>query len=250
MSLQRIDGRRPDQLRPVTFQRDFTSMALGSVLVSMGKTKVLCTASVDSETPRWLKDTNKGWVTAEYSLLPGATKDRAPREAARGRQGGRTLEIQRLIARVLRGVCDLEKLKERQIILDCDVIQADGGTRCASICGAYIALSDAVKRLIMKNELDENPILQPVAAVSVGIVNGVKCLDLNYQEDSTAEVDMNVAMTGSGNFIEIQGTAEKASFSRSDLNELLDLAESGLKTLLEMIVEITSQDIELLEDHL
>jgi ribonuclease PH len=250
MTYQRIDKREFNQLRPVSFQRDFTTMALGSVLISMGKTKVLCTASLEQETPRWLKDTNKGWVTAEYSLLPGSTKERAPREAARGRQGGRTLEIQRLIARVLRSVTDLEKLGERQIILDCDVVQADGGTRCASICGAFVALSDALKRLMLKGEIQSYPIIEPVAAVSAGIIEGQKLLDLNYAEDSIAEVDMNFAMTKSGNFVEIQGTAEKGSFSRKDLDELVDLATLGLNELLNVMQDLTSQDIELLPDHI
>jgi ribonuclease PH len=226
--MTRPDGRAPDQLRPISFQRDFTSMAAGSVLVSFGNTQVLCTASVDDDVPRWMRGTGKGWVTAEYSMLPGSTPERVNREAARGKQSGRTQEIQRLIGRSLRAVCDMKALGERQIVLDCDALQADGGTRTASICGAYVALHDALTRLVQAGALPASPLTQACAAISVGVVDGVPCLDLPYVEDSTAEVDMNVVMTESGEFIELQGTAEGRAFGRSHLNELLDLAEKGI----------------------
>ncbi len=226
--MTRPDGRAPDQLRPIVFQRDFTSMAAGSVLVAFGDTQVLCTASVDDDVPRWMRGTGKGWVTAEYSMLPGSTPERVNREAARGRQSGRTLEIQRLIGRSLRAVCDMKALGERQIVLDCDALQADGGTRTASICGAYVALHDALTRLVLAGQLPANPLTEACAAISVGVVQGVPCLDLPYVEDSAAEVDMNVVMTESGEFIELQGTAEGRTFGRSHLNELLSLAEKGI----------------------
>ncbi|MHB8219649.1 MAG: ribonuclease PH [Acidimicrobiales bacterium] len=230
--VRRADGRMLDELRPVSFQRDFTVFAPGSVLVSMGRTKVLCTASVEDRIPPWLRGRGKGWVTAEYSMLPGSTAERAGREAAKGKQSGRTQEIQRLIARSLRAVCDLVVLGEVQVTVDCDVLQADGGTRTASICGAYVALYDAFTRMQADGRLSGHPITDSVAAVSVGIVDGVPMLDLPYEEDSRAEVDMNVVMTGGGRFVEVQGTAEGQAFSRGELDGLLALAESGIGRLL------------------
>ena len=222
-----------EDLRPVSFVRDFTEFAPGSVLVSMGKTKVLCTASVEERVPPWMRGSGKGWVTAEYSLLPGSSAERIGREAAKGKQSGRTQEIQRLIGRSLRAVTDVVAMGELQVTVDCDVLQADGGTRTASICGAYVALHDCFTRLIQKGQLKAQPLTEACAAVSVGIVDGACLLDLDYSEDSGAEVDMNVVMTGSGRFIEVQGTAEGLPFSRSELDELLALAEHGIATLLD-----------------
>jgi ribonuclease PH len=230
----RQDGRATDQLRPVSFERDYTVMAPGSVLVTFGQTKVLCTASVEERVPPWMRGTGRGWVTAEYSMLPGSTLERASREAAKGKQSGRTQEIQRLIARSLRAVCDLVVLGEVQITVDCDALQADGGTRTASICGAYVALHDACSRLVQAGTLRTHPLTDSVAAVSVGIVDGVAMLDLPYAEDSRAEVDMNVVMTGGGRFVEVQGTAEGTAFSRSELDSLLGLAETGIKELTDL----------------
>jgi ribonuclease PH len=207
-------------------------MALGSVLVSMGRTKVLCTASLEDRVPPWMRGGGKGWVTAEYSLLPGSTTERAGREAAKGRQSGRTQEIQRLIGRSLRAVTDLVALGEAQVTVDCDVLQADGGTRTASICGAYVALHDAFSRMVKRGDISTHPLTDACAAVSVGVVDGSCLLDLDYSEDSRAEVDMNVVMTGSGRFVEVQGTAEGMAFTRGELDELLGLAESGIKSLL------------------
>jgi len=229
----RTDGRGPADLRPLSFDRDFTQMAMGSVLVSTGRTRVLCTASVDDELPRWMRGTGKGWVTAEYSLLPGSSPERVGREAAKGKQSGRTQEIQRLIGRSLRAVIDMHVLGEVQIVLDCDVLQADGGTRTASICGAYVALHDACTRLRQQGRLNEHPLVEGCGAVSVGVVGNACLLDLDYSEDSTAEVDMNVVMTSSGRFIEVQGTAEGQPFSRSELDELLGLAGQGIAQILE-----------------
>ena len=229
----RKDGRGVEDLRPVDFLRDFTEFAPGSVLVAMGKTKVLCTASVEERVPPWMRGSGKGWVTAEYSLLPGSSAERIDREAAKGKQSGRTQEIQRLIGRSLRAVTDMVALGELQITVDCDVLQADGGTRTASICGAYVALHDCFSRLIQKGQLTAQPLSDACAAVSVGIVDGACLLDLDYSEDSRAEVDMNVVMTGSGRFIEVQGTAEGLAFSRGELDELLALAEHGIATLLD-----------------
>ncbi|MHB1582727.1 MAG: ribonuclease PH [Acidimicrobiales bacterium] len=228
----RADGRRTDQLRPVSFQRDFTVFAPGSVLVAMGRTKVLCTASVEDRVPPWMRGSGRGWVTAEYSMLPGSTAERASREAAKGKQSGRTQEIQRLIGRSLRAVCDLVALGEVQVTVDCDVLQADGGTRTASICGAYVALHDAFERMVARGQLGTQPLTDAVAAVSVGIIDAVPMLDLPYEEDSRAEVDMNVVMTGAGRFVEVQGTAEGLAFSRAELDELLALAEGGIGELL------------------
>ena len=236
-------GRDLDGLRPVELVRDWTELPLGSCLVSFGRTRVLCTASVEERVPGWLKGKGRGWVTAEYSLLPGSTPDRASREAAKGRQGGRTHEIQRLIGRSLRAVVDLEALGEQLITLDCDVLQADGGTRTASICGAYVALHDACTRLQQRaaqgGESGDvpaaaSPLVDAVAAVSVGVVGGVPMLDLDYVEDAGADTDMNVVMTGAGGFVEVQGTAERATFDRAGLDALLDLASGGIAQLLEL----------------
>jgi ribonuclease PH len=215
--------------------------APGSVLVSMGRTRVLCTASVEERVPPWMRGSGKGWVTAEYSLLPGSTGERVAREAAKGRQSGRTQEIQRLIGRSLRSVCDLVALGELQITVDCDVLQADGGTRTASICGAYVALHDALTRLVQRGVLRANPLTEAVAAVSVGVVDGVCMLDLPYEEDSRAEVDMNVVMTSSGRFIEVQGTAEGMPFTKGELDEMLSLAEHGIAQLLDLQVEVLAE---------
>ncbi len=230
----RKDGRQPDDLRPVTFERDYTEFAAGSVLVSMGKTRVLCTASVDEDVPRWMRGSGKGWVTAEYSLLPGSSPERVSREAVKGKQSGRTQEIQRLIGRALRSVTDMRALGEVQIVLDCDVLQADGGTRTAAISGAWIALHDACSRLVQRGAVRVHPVVEGLAAVSVGVVGGVPLLDLDYSEDAGAETDMNVVMTASGKFVEVQGTAEGAPFSKGELDELLSLAEHGIASILEM----------------
>ena len=230
--MSRADGRANDQLRTVNFERDFTVFAAGSVLVSFGRTRVLCTASVAEEVPRWLKGSGRGWVTAEYSMLPGSTPERASREAAKGKQSGRTQEIQRLIARSLRAVTNLEAMPDVQITVDCDVIQADGGTRTASICGGYVALHDALTRLVAEGVLSQHALSDAVAAVSVGIIDGAPMLDLPYEEDSRADVDMNVVMTGAGKFVEVQGTAEHNAFSRAELDSLLHLADSGLQQIL------------------
>lgn len=232
--MTRPDGRARDELRPISFQRDFTEMAAGSVLVSFGATRVLCTASVEDDVPRWMRGTGKGWVTAEYSMLPGSTPERARREAARGKQSGRTQEIQRLIGRSLRAVCDMKALGERQVVLDCDALQADGGTRTASICGAYVALHDALERIVQNGDLAQNPLTEACAAISVGIVDGAACLDLPYVEDANADVDMNIVMTESGEFIELQGTAEGGTFGRGQLDELLGLAEKGIGEIIAM----------------
>ena len=224
----RKDGREPDELRPVLFVRDFTESAMGSVLVDFGRTRVLCTASLEDRVPPWLRGTGRGWVTAEYSMLPGSTVERSDREAARGRQSGRTQEIQRLIGRSLRAVTDLEMIAELQITVDCDVLQADGGTRTAAICGGYVALHDAFSRMVAAGTIPAHPITDACAAISVGVVDALAHLDLDYSEDARAEVDMNVVMTGAGRFIEVQGTAEGNPFSRSELDELLALAEKGI----------------------
>jgi ribonuclease PH len=224
--------RANNDLRPLSFARDYTEFAAGSVLVTFGRTRVLCTASIDEDVPRWMKNSGKGWVTAEYSMLPGATPDRNDREAAKGKQSGRTQEIQRLIGRALRGVTDMKALGERQIVLDCDVLQADGGTRTASICGAYVALHDACTRLVQQGLIKAVPLTAACAAISVGMVHGEPMLDLDYSEDAGAEVDMNVVMTSEGKFAEVQGTAEGMTFSRGQLDSLLGLAEGGIATIL------------------
>jgi ribonuclease PH len=233
----RTDGRQPDDLRPVEIVRDYTVFAAGSVLIRMGRTVVLCTASAADEVPRWMRNTGRGWVTAEYSMLPGSSPERVDREAARGRQSGRTQEIQRLIGRSLRAVTDLRAMGEVQITLDCDVLQADGGTRTASICGAYVALHDACSRLVKAGRMKVHPLKEACAAVSVGIVAAVPMLDLSYAEDSQAEVDMNVVMTSSGRFVEVQGTAEGTPYTRSELDELLSLGEHGIASLLDIQAE-------------
>ena len=237
--MTRPDGRTSDQLRPISFQRDFTEMAAGSVLVTFGKTQVLCTASIDEDVPRWMKGSHKGWVTAEYSMLPGSSPERVDREAAKGKQSGRTVEIQRLIDRALRASCDMRALGERQVVVDCDVLQADGGTRTASICGGYLALHDALTRLVQNGVITEHPLHSLCAAISVGVHNGVPVLDLPYVEDSTAEVDMNVVMLRSVNggeprFVEVQGTAEGMAFSRGQLDDLLQLADHGINRLFDL----------------
>jgi ribonuclease PH len=220
-------------MRPASFERDFTVFAPGSVLVSMGRTRVLCTASIEERVPPWMRGSGKGWVTAEYSLLPGSTGERVTREAAKGKQSGRTQEIQRLIGRSLRSVCDMVALGELQVTVDCDVLQADGGTRTASICGGYVALHDAFTRLVQKGTVRAHPLTEAVAAVSVGVVDGTCMLDLPYEEDSRAEVDMNVVMTSTGRFVEVQGTAEGLPFTRGELDEMLGLAEHGIAQLLD-----------------
>jgi ribonuclease PH len=222
------EGRRPDQLRPLTIELDYLEQPHGAVLFSQGKTKVLCTAMIEEEIPRWLRGSGRGWMTAEYSLLPASTGERVQREASRGRQGGRTVEIQRLIGRALRGVVDFDALGERTVWLDCDVLQADGGTRCAAISGAYVAARRALDRFGLSKALGDQ-----VAAVSVGIVDGTPLLDLEYTEDSSADADMNVVMTGDGRLIEVQATAEAAPFSRELLDELLELAAKGIDQIAE-----------------
>lgn len=230
----RPDGRTAEKLREIKITRNFLNTAEGSVLIEIGNTRVICTASIEDKVPQFLKDKNRGWVTAEYSMLPRSTSTRTPRESVSGRIGGRTHEIQRLIGRVMRSVIDLEALGERTIWLDCDVIQADGGTRTAAITGAFVALTDAVKYALKNKIIGRQPIKDYVAAVSVGIIDGKPLLDLSYGEDSTAEVDMNVVMTGSGKFIEIQGTAETNPFDKKMLQELLALAETGIKEIIAM----------------
>jgi ribonuclease PH len=230
----RIDNRELNQLRPVTFERNYTKHAEGSVLVSFGDTKVLCTASVENGVPRWLKGQGKGWITAEYGMLPRATNTRNQREAARGKQSGRTQEIQRLIGRSLRAMVDLSKLGENTIYLDCDVIQADGGTRTASITGAAVAMIDALETLQKKKKLKADPLIGLVAAVSVGIKNGEVLLDLCYEEDASCDTDLNVVMTQKGEFIEIQGTAEEKPFTRAEADKMLDVAQAGIADLIKM----------------
>jgi ribonuclease PH len=243
--MPRRDGRAPDQLRPVSFERDFTEMAAGSCLVAFGRTRVLCTASIDEDVPRWMRGRGSGWVTAEYSMLPGSSPERVDREAAKGKQSGRTVEIQRLIGRSLRAACDMSVLGERQVVVDCDVLQADGGTRTASICGGYLALHDALARLVGEGRLAAHPLHSYCAAISVGIVGGTPVLDLPYSEDSTAEVDMNVVMLrpvggGEPRFVEVQGTAEGLAFSRGELDQLLALAELGVLELTDLQAEMAS----------
>lgn len=231
---KRSDGRRADELRPVEFILDFAPAAKGSVLVRMGRTRVLCAATIEEAVPRWMREQKVagGWITAEYSLLPYATSQRTSREATAGRVGGRTHEIQRMIGRSLRAIADLEILGARTVWLDCDVIEADGGTRTAAVTGAYVALRRAVDRLLQEGVLEKDPLREAVAAVSVGVVNGTALLDLNYAEDLEAEVDMNVVMTASGRFVEIQGTAEGRPFSAARLTKLLSLARRGIRQLI------------------
>src|SRR5450432_3012169 len=227
----RSDNRSPEQLRPVILTPDFINSAEGSVLIEVGNTRVICTASIEETVPAFMRNQGKGWISSEYSMLPRATLTRSPREVSKGRQSGRTHEIQRLIGRSLRAVTDLTRLGERTIWIDCDVIQADGGTRTASITGAYVALALALRKAFEPKDPKKWPLRGQIAATSVGIVNGVAVLDLPYEEDSTAEVDMNVAMTDAGGFVELQGTAEGVPFTREQLTMLLDLAEGGIREL-------------------
>ncbi len=229
--MTRADGRRPDHLRPTSFDVDFVENPAGHALIRVGKTMVLCTASVQESVPRWMYGKGRGWLTAEYSMLPASTGDRTDREASRGKQGGRTVEIQRLIGRALRAVVDYEALGERTIWVDCDVLQADGGTRCASITGGFVALALAAEKLIADGKLERTPLIGTVAAVSSGVVDGVPLLDLDYSEDSAAEVDANVVMTGDGGLVEVQATAERTPLSRANLDELLALAAKGIAEL-------------------
>ena len=231
MAARRPDGRSPGQIRPLRLTPGFLEYAEGSVLIEAGKTRVICSAKVQDGVPIWMRGQGSGWVTAEYSLLPASTPQRTFREAVKGKQGGRTLEIQRLVGRALRSIVDMRALGERTIWLDCDVIQADGGTRCASVSGAYVALYLALARLVDGDLITEMPLKDSLAAVSVGVWEGEPILDLDYAEDSTAEVDMNVVMTGSGDIVELQATAEKTAFSRATLDELIDLAGSGIEQI-------------------
>lgn len=233
----RPDGRKNDELRTIKIQKEFIKNADGSVLIEFGNTRVICTASIENKVPPFLKDQKKGWITAEYGMIPRSTPVRMLRESTAGRVGGRTHEIQRLIGRSLRAVVDLEKLGERTIWIDCDVIEADGGTRTASITGGYLALREAIKKAINAGMITENPIKDTIAAISVGIISGEPRLDLCYAEDSQAEVDMNVVMTGSGKFIEIQGTAEIVPFSKESLQHLLNLAEKGIREIFRLFSE-------------
>ncbi len=234
MTFSRPSGRAADQLRDITITRNFTMHAEGSVLIACGNTKVLCTASVEQRVPGFLKGKGEGWVTAEYSMLPRSTHTRSNREAARGKQGGRTLEIQRLIGRALRAGIDTKALGENTITIDCDVLQADGGTRTASITGAFVALNDAINVMLEKKIIKKNPLHGSIAAISVGIYKGEPVLDLDYDEDSSAETDMNVVMNEAGGFIEVQGTAEGHAFKQDELNAMLELAKGGISSLIEM----------------
>ncbi len=232
--LGRIDGRRRDQIRPVKVTRNFTKHAEGSVLIEMGDTKVICTASIEEKVPPFLKGKGTGWVTAEYAMLPRATHDRSPRESVKGKQGGRTLEIQRLVGRALRAVIDTSRLGERTIWIDCDVIQADGGTRTASITGSFIALADAVSVLKKRELVKVNPLTDYLAAISIGKVGGHVMVDLAYEEDSHAEVDLNLVMTGAGQYVEVQGTAERTPFNKKDMDEFLDLGWRAIRELVDL----------------
>ncbi|USY31761.1 ribonuclease PH [Bacillus velezensis] len=240
----RHDGRQHDELRPITFDLDFITHPEGSVLITAGNTKVICNASVEDRVPPFLRGGGKGWITAEYSMLPRATNQRTIRESSKGKASGRTMEIQRLIGRALRAVVDLEKLGERTIWIDCDVIQADGGTRTASITGAFLAMAIAIGKLVKSGVIKTSPVTDYLAAISVGMdkEEGL-LLDLNYEEDSAAEVDMNIIMTGSGRFVELQGTGEEATFSREDLNGLLSLAEKGIQTLIQKQKEVLGETL-------
>jgi ribonuclease PH len=233
--MSRNDGRKPNGLRPITFEPDWLEQAHGSALITQGKTRVLCTAMVQEEVPRWLRNQGRGWITAEYSLLPASTGERVEREAARGKQQGRTVEIQRLIGRAVRAVADFRALGERTLWLDCDVLQADGGTRCAAICGAYVAARRALDRFGLSKTFTDS-----VAAISVGVVGGVPLLDLDYSEDSNADTDMNVVMTGDGRLIEVQATAERDPFTREVLDELLELAAGGIADITELQQQVVA----------
>ena len=234
----RTDGRKADELRPVKITRGTMKYPEGSALIEMGETKVICTATIEESVPPFLRETGKGWITAEYSMLPRSTKSRNARDAVRGRVGGRSQEIQRIVGRALRAVVNMDKLGERTIIVDCDVFQADGGTRTASITGAFVALTDAVQYLLRDGILQENPIIDFVAAVSVGMIDGKAVLDLNYEEDSKAELDMNVAMTASRLLVEVQGTAERKPFSKDELSQMINIAEKGILRLIAKQKEI------------
>lgn len=234
----RPDGRKADELRPVKITRGTMKYPEGSALIEMGETKVICTATIEESVPPFLRETGKGWITAEYSMLPRSTKSRNARDAVRGRVGGRSQEIQRIVGRALRAVVNMDKLGERTIIVDCDVFQADGGTRTASITGAFVALTDAVQYLLRDGILQENPIIDFVAAVSVGMIDGKAVLDLNYEEDSKAELDMNVAMTASRLLVEVQGTAERKPFSKDELSQMINIAEKGILKLIAKQKEI------------
>lgn len=231
---QRADGRAVDELRPVRITRNFTSNPAGSVLVEFGNTRVMCTASVEERIPRFKLGSGEGWLTAEYSMLPAATHERMPRESMKGKVKGRTHEISRLVGRSLRAAVDLSELGENTIAIDCDVLQADGGTRTASITGAYVALADAIAELKRRGVVPGNPLLDPVAAVSVGVIDGRVCLDLPYEEDSRAEVDLNVVMNAAGSFVEVQGTGEAGTFDRAQLDAMLDSATAGCMQLIEL----------------
>lgn len=241
--MERADGRQANEIRPVKIHRDYLQLVEGSVLIEMGLTKVICTATIENSVPSFMRGQGKGWITAEYAMIPRSSQYRIPRESHRGKVKGRTHEIQRLIGRSLRAIVDFDKLGEKTILIDCDVIQADGGTRTASITGAYIALSDAITHMMEKGMLDASPLTDSIAAISVGILDGKPALDLNYIEDSAAHVDMNVVMTGSGKFIEVQGTAEEEVFSRDEMDELLDLATGGIVELTRLqkkAIEVTA----------
>jgi len=238
MQLHRMDGRRKDEIRPVKITRNFIKHAEGSVLMEMGGTKVICTASVEEKVPPFLRDKKVGWVTAEYAMLPRATHERTPREAVKGKQGGRTLEIQRLVGRALRSVTDMAEMGERTIWIDCDVIQADGGTRTAAITGSFIALADALSVLKKRELIKKRPLTDYLAAISVGRVGGEVLVDLAYEEDSKAEVDMNLVMTGHGRYVEVQGTAERQAFEKKDLDEFLNLGWKAIKSLVELQKEL------------
>ncbi|AEG59208.1 ribonuclease PH [Desulforamulus ruminis] len=241
--MKRVDGRNSGQIRPVQMTTHYNKYAEGSVLIEIGDTRVICTATIEEKVPPFLRGAGKGWVTAEYAMLPRATGTRTVRESAKGKLGGRTMEIQRLIGRALRSVVDLEQLGERMLTLDCDVIQADGGTRTASITGAYVAMILALNKLVDQGMLEKIPVRDFIAATSVGMVDGMPVLDLCYTEDSAAEVDMNVVMTGSGRFVELQGTGEEATFSREDMNLLLDLATAGIEELIYLQKQVLGQEI-------
>ena len=229
--MKRSEDRALDQMRAVKSERDFSEFAEGSALIKIGKTHVLCTASVDENVPRWMYGKGKGWVTAEYSMLPRSTSERTSREAVKGKQGGRTVEIQRLIGRSLRAVVDMQALGERQILIDCDVLQADGGTRCASITGAFVALAIACDGLVKQKRIKKNPLISGLAAVSVGVSRGVPVLDLDYKEDSTADVDANIIMTSTGKFVELQSTAEQYPFTPETLQQMIELGQKGIAEL-------------------
>lgn len=232
--MERFDGRQKQQIRPVTITRNYLKHAEGSVLIEMGDTKVICTASIEDRVPPFLKGSGQGWITSEYGMLPRSTESRKPRDASKGKVDGRTMEIQRLIGRALRSVVDLKKLGEQTIYIDCDVIQADGGTRTASITGAFVALVDAMNKLIQNGRLNIIPIKNFVAAISVGVKDGEVIVDLNYAEDSTCQVDMNIIMTEDGQLVEIQGTGEESPFTKAQLNEMLELGEGGIQELIKV----------------